>query len=250
MKKIMNTISIVLDKVKWFGLRKIYYFFKNFNNRKKLNSKLINKDISRFLIKTFDGYMSQNTNEENGDLGLGLLHYSFIINNKPKNILVVGSKKGFIPAVIAKACRDINHGHVDFVDAAYGNEDGDEKSWLGTGFWKKSNPKKHFAQLMGIEKYIDTHVMTSAEFAKKNKTKKYQYIYIDGDHSYSGVKKDYALFFPKLEKNGLILFHDILGMGDTKINNFGVHKFWKEIKKDKVNIMYPENVGLGILQKK
>ena len=33
-------------------------------------------------------------------------------------------------------------------------------------------------------------------------------IFIDGDHSYSGVKTDVDLYFPKLKKGGIICMHD------------------------------------------
>ncbi len=33
-------------------------------------------------------------------------------------------------------------------------------------------------------------------------------LFIDGDHSYKGVIRDYNLFSPFVRKNGLILFHD------------------------------------------
>ena len=36
------------------------------------------------------------------------------------------------------------------------------------------------------------------------------FIYIDGDHSYEGVKKDIQLWFPKVKKGGLVAGHDYL----------------------------------------
>jgi predicted O-methyltransferase YrrM len=35
------------------------------------------------------------------------------------------------------------------------------------------------------------------------------FIFIDGDHSYEGVKADVDVWLPKLNKNALIIFHDI-----------------------------------------
>jgi len=39
--------------------------------------------------------------------------------------------------------------------------------------------------------------------------KKVDFIFIDGDHSYQGVKKDVDLWLPKLNPNALIVMHDI-----------------------------------------
>jgi radical SAM superfamily enzyme YgiQ (UPF0313 family) len=48
----------------------------------------------------------------------------------------------------------------------------------------------------------------SAEVAKKF-DKKINLIFIDGDHSYKGVKADVDGWFPKLDKNAIVIFHDI-----------------------------------------
>lgn len=39
--------------------------------------------------------------------------------------------------------------------------------------------------------------------------KKVDFIFIDGDHSYEGVKKDVDIWLPKLNPNALIVLHDI-----------------------------------------
>lgn len=244
-KNILN----FLDLVKWFGLRKIYYSYKKNCLEKELKSSLIKKDIAKFLIDKYDGNQGQNIDLKNGSLGFGLLHYALVQNLKPKNILVVGSLKGYVPMMIASACRDIGFGKVDFVDAAYDEID-EGQNWQGIGFWKKTNPKDHFAKV-GVDKYITTHLMTTLEFAKKYQSKKYQYIYIDGDHSYKGVKLDYKLFYPRLEKEGFMSFHDVVASGQLTGGDYGVKKFWQELGvKEKIVFPFPKNSGLGILQKK
>jgi predicted O-methyltransferase YrrM len=35
------------------------------------------------------------------------------------------------------------------------------------------------------------------------------FLFIDGDHSYEGVKADVDAWFPKLNKNAIVIFHDI-----------------------------------------
>ncbi|HKL16797.1 MAG TPA: class I SAM-dependent methyltransferase [Patescibacteria group bacterium] len=78
--------------------------------------------------------------------------------------------------------------------------------------------------------------------------KKIDLLFIDGDHSYKGVKKDFQLYSPLVKKNGIIAFHDIVPNKNDKNNN--VYKFWKEIKKEKENfkeiIENPRQKGMGI----
>lgn len=185
-----------------------------------------------------------------GNLGYGWIHYSLIRNLKPKKVLCIGSKYGYIPAICAIACRDNNFGIVDFVDAGLNIQDysGAGEHWGGVGFWKKCNPKKYFGKFK-IEKYINLHVMTSQEFAKKKSKIKYDYIYLDGDHSYLGIKSDFNLFWPKLSPNGFLAIHDIASP-DKDGNVYGTRDFWVELKKNnKIAFEFNQDPGLGVIQK-
>lgn len=39
---------------------------------------------------------------------------------------------------------------------------------------------------------------------------KLDFLFIDGDHTYEGVKKDFEMYSPLVRKGGLIAFHDIV----------------------------------------
>ena len=54
-------------------------------------------------------------------------------------------------------------------------------------------------------------------------------IYIDGDHSYKGVKNDLELYYPKVKKNGLILCDDYRNFQGVKK---AVEEFCKKNKID------------------
>jgi predicted O-methyltransferase YrrM len=61
------------------------------------------------------------------------------------------------------------------------------------------------------------------------------FLFIDGDHTYEGVKADFEMYGPLVREGGLIAFHDICQSLRTGHGNSGtVFKFWKEIRK-----MYP-----------
>lgn len=72
------------------------------------------------------------------------------------------------------------------------------------------------------------------------------FIFIDGDHTYKGVKKDFEMY-SKLVKRGIIAFHDIVP--GPKQNVGDVPKFWKEIKnkfKHKELVKSWKQKGYGI----
>jgi predicted O-methyltransferase YrrM len=79
----------------------------------------------------------------------------------------------------------------------------------------------------------------------------FDFIFVDGGHSYEVSKKDYENFYPMLRKDGIISFHDINNAGYPA---FGVKKLWGEIKR--IGIGYREIItmleqvgGIGIIYK-
>ncbi len=59
-----------------------------------------------------------------------------------------------------------------------------------------------------VEDRIKTIRNISVE-AGRNFIEQTDFIFIDGDHSYEGVKKDVDIWFPKLKSGGIIVMHDI-----------------------------------------
>ena len=73
----------------------------------------------------------------------------------------------------------------------------------------------------------------------------YDYIYIDGDHSYEGVRYDYEQSKQHLNADGIILLHDAI-VRDSPLWDFGVWRLVNELKERHVIITaWP---GLAIIQ--
>jgi predicted O-methyltransferase YrrM len=69
------------------------------------------------------------------------------------------------------------------------------------------------------------------------------FLFIDGDHSYEGVKKDFELYSKLVCEGGIIAFDDIR-------HSEGVEKFWNEVKRDyksETLVFYGESAGTGVL---
>lgn len=81
------------------------------------------------------------------------------------------------------------------------------------------------------------------------------FLFIDGDHTYKGVKQDFEMYSPFVKKGGLIGFHDINDSQRHRDRNVYVSKFWNEIKHDARfdAIEFNSNLdwaGIGVLVKK
>lgn len=55
------------------------------------------------------------------------------------------------------------------------------------------------------------------------------FLFIDGDHSYEGVKTDFLTYSPFVRSGGIIAFHDICE--HSKKSGCEVKKFWDELKE-------------------
>lgn len=67
------------------------------------------------------------------------------------------------------------------------------------------------------------------------------FVFIDGDHTYEGVKSDFVQYGPLVRPGGLIAFHDILPRPDFP--DIQVDQFWKEVrdKYDSTEFIGPQN---------
>jgi len=55
-------------------------------------------------------------------------------------------------------------------------------------------------------------------------------LFIDGDHSYKGVKQDFDNYYQLVKKGGYVIFHDILESKHHQSIGCNVSQFWNEIK--------------------
>jgi predicted O-methyltransferase YrrM len=79
------------------------------------------------------------------------------------------------------------------------------------------------------------------------------FLFLDGDHSYEGVKKDFELYSPLVRAGGMIGFHDIVLSPDHP--DIQVYRFWNEIKGGYRHEEFVDNsgarrsIGIGLLYK-
>lgn len=73
---------------------------------------------------------------------------------------------------------------------------------------------------------------TAAEVERLLAGRPLDFLFIDGDHSYEGVRLDFETYAPLVRPGGLIAFHDIVPVaeGDVRHTVGGVPRFWRELK--------------------
>ena len=170
----------------------------------------------------------------------------FLKKNPPKYILEIGTARGgtllLFSKVAAKDARIIS------VDLPGGNFGAGYPLWMIPAF-------KSFAadQQKIILLRKDSHLPSTFKSIKKSlKKEKLDFLFIDGDHSYSGIGQDFNQYYDLVKKGGIIAMHDICPNPIDKTCE--VHRFWKKIKgryrhKEFVQSWKQNGAGIGVIFK-
>jgi hypothetical protein len=145
-------------------------------------------------------------------MGDGLIVYSLIQHMRYKDCVCIGTGGGYIPRIMTQARADLydqeiftgnptfswgDIGTTYVVDPCNG-VGGDSEICNMEGFYQKTFFPR-FIKETSERAYYDFFVREDI---------KIDLLFIDGDHSYEGVKKDFDLYSKLLKPNGLILIHD------------------------------------------
>jgi hypothetical protein len=145
-------------------------------------------------------------------LGDGLLVYSIIQHMRAKVCVCIGSGGGFIPRIMTQARIDLWHqgifdGNADMnwgdigvtyvVDVCNGVGGNTDLENENSFYRNKFHPR--FIKETSERAYYDFFVKQDI---------KIDFLFIDGDHSYEGVKLDFELYSKLLNENGVIVIHD------------------------------------------
>jgi cephalosporin hydroxylase len=78
------------------------------------------------------------------------------------------------------------------------------------------------------------------------------FLFVDGDHSYEGVRQDFEMYSPLARDGGLVAFHDVAPNPD--VPEYGVAKYWRELRETRSTREYidpqptgPTGMGIGIV---
>lgn len=165
---------------------------------------------------------------------------------KPKLIMELGTGKGGNFFLLCKAApHDSKLISLDMRGGVFG---GGYPIWrlLMFKFFKKRRQKLVFVRQ-------DSHNFHTLDIISKIcNNQNIDFLFIDGDHTYEGVKKDFEMYSSLVKKNGIIALHDILPSKDSLCT---VSKFWNEIKsKYKSEEIFEDKkqgwAGIGVIYKK
>ncbi len=162
---------------------------------------------------------------------------------KPERALEIGTANG---GTLFLLCR-LSHlkARIMSIDLPEGDFGGGYPEWK-TGLYRKFALEDQNLELLRADSHDPD---TFAEVERYFGAKPLDYLFIDGDHTYEGVKRDYELYAPLVRKGGIIAFHDIV---EHKESRCKVDEFWREVKEGKnckefVNDFDQGRYGIGLI---
>lgn len=159
---------------------------------------------------------------------------------KFKTVLEIGTANGGMLFLHARLATD--DALIISVDLPGGKFGGGYPEWKVPVYKKFIRPGQRI-ELLRANSHEDSTVNMVKEILNGRKI---DCLFIDADHTYEGVKRDFEVYSTFVETGGLIIFHDILPHTNPI---YGVEKFWRETKnkyKYREFIKDPNNVGLGL----
>ena len=145
---------------------------------------------------------------------------------KPKTILEIGTARGGTLFLFAQAADP--EATIISIDLPGGPFGGGYPLWRIPIYKAFAKRKQRIYLVRG-----DSHDPKTLEKVQRILgDRKLDFLFIDADHTYEGVKKDFEMYSPLVREGGIIAFHDIVPhdrVHDPE-DKVGVPRFWNEIK--------------------
>lgn len=172
----------------------------------------------------------------------------FVYNLKPHNVMEIGTKLG---GTFSLWC-DIATGKKISVDLPGGIHGG----WITKGHPYMGDVYKHRNSYF-IDSYSDVTMITGDSHSDITvklvedalNGEQLDFLFIDGDHTYDGVKQDYDVYRQFVRPGGWIAFHDINDTEHHRELNVYVGKLWNELSGTKKEFNVNKHwAGIGVIQ--
>jgi predicted O-methyltransferase YrrM len=163
---------------------------------------------------------------------------------RPKSFLEIGTASGGSLFILSQCLsRDAKIISIDLPEGEFGGGYPQYKNKFYRSF-------ASFNQTITLVR-ADSHLQSTVSQAETLlNNEKLEFLFIDGDHTYEGVKHDFETYKHLVKKNGIIAFHDVAKHSPN--SKCKVHLFWDEIKEKyeyKEFIEKPDQgwAGIGVI---
>lgn len=173
--------------------------------------------------------MCHGQRQEDLNLGMGEIYYGLGRLIRPSHAVVIGSYRGFVPAVIAQSLRDnAEGGEVIFIDPSFVDNFWCDRNRVLAHFKRLGTPNiRHFRQT--TQQFVNT--------VEHTRLHRVGLLMVDGLHTAEQARFDYLSFVDKLTEDAVVLFHDSISTRESRIYGedrayvYSVCKFIDRLKR-------------------
>ena len=194
--------------------------------------------------------MGHHQRAEDLNLGLGWLYYGLARVQRCGLAVVIGSYRGFVPLMIARALSDnVEPGDVVFIDPS-----------LVDDFWRDAESTRRYFASFGLAN-VRHFLHTTQEFIRTPSFEHMQdvgLLFVDGYHTAEQARFDFAAFAGTLTADATVLFHDSVRTrrstmyGEDKAYEHTVVHYMDELKRrDDLQVFdLPFDSGVTLVRRK
>ncbi len=168
-----------------------------------------------------------------------------IAAKKPRTVLEIGTASG--GTLFLAACLSDDDALIVSIDLPDGLFGGGYPAWKRPLYQSFRRERQRIELIQGDSH--DPEVFTELENILEGRT--IDYLFIDGDHTYAGVRQDFEDYSRLLAPGGIVAFHDIAPDREAPPSHF-VSVLWDELKQQypyREFIQHPgqDKMGIGVL---
>jgi predicted O-methyltransferase YrrM len=174
--------------------------------------------------------------------------FKLLKEKRPKYILEIGT--AFTGGTLFLLSRAASHdAAIISCDLPFGEFGGGYPIWK-VPFFKSFATNDQEIKLIRANSHEESTLLKIKSILEGNEL---DVLFIDGDHTYQGVKKDFMMYSPLVKKAGFIIFHDIVpNRSDASCE---VSQFWQQIKasyeyREIVQDWNQGGFGLGLINQR
>jgi predicted O-methyltransferase YrrM len=205
------------------------------------------------LNRVFDKlrFSSQTDRLQNINFSSGLGDSAWLLHGlvralKPQVCVEIGPARGKSACYIATALKENGSGKLYSIDPHSSTAWNDNESIDSYDLFLRN------VSLAGVEPFVEVVREFSYQAAATWKLA-IDILFIDGDHSYEGVKKDWEAFSPHVTEFGVVIFHDTLWdlQPDPRYarSDMGVPKFVEDLRQQGYPVItINKNCGVSLVQ--
>ncbi len=256
-----RAVKLIKDKGIWGAIAHVYrVIYKRF---KSILPQILLFILKKYFVEKLKKFESSNIEDVVeyatsfcfGAIRPGQIKEEFIellkkyVELNPKYILEIGTANGGSLFCFCKLASD--DATIISIDLPGGSFGGGYPKWKSSIYQAFAKPKQKLYLIRGDSQNIETF----KKVLKILNGERIDFIFIDGDHSYNGVKNDFKLYSSLVKHKGFIVLHDIAPNGDPILVG-GVPKFWSELKNslkpehyiEIINNLNQIGYGIGIIK--